>query len=251
MNANEIKFRCSSLGYIMTESRSKSDAISETCKTHLIDVFVSAKYGRNTDIFNKFTNKGMMVEQDSLTLYSRYKSYFFRKNEKQLSNEFISGTPDIIGSENKLGIASDTVIDIKSSWDIFTFFRNASPERMNKNYYWQLMGYMALTGASKAIVAYCLVDTPEVLINDEKRKLMWKMNIISDEDKSYVEACEEIDKLSRYSDIPMDEKVREILILRDDEVIEKIYQRVKDCREFMNTNLFNEEVKLVEQSITT
>lgn len=235
MNADQIKIRCSSLGYIMTEPRGKSEILSETCKTHLIDVFVSARYGRNTDISNKFTAKGMMVEEDSLTLYSLYKHILYIKNKDRFENAFISGTPDIIEPH--------VVTDIKSSWDIFTFFRAAQPERLNKNYYWQLQGYMALTGASKAVLAYCLVDTPTVLINDEKRKLMWKMNVISDTDENYSEACREIDKLSIYDDIPMSERVIEILIDRNDADIQRMYSRVNDCRAYMNEFLFKTELQ--------
>lgn len=234
MDANNIKFRCSSLGHLMTDPRSKSETISETTKTHLVDVFVSNKYKRNTDISNRYTNKGMMVEEDSLTLYSRHKKRFFKKNVESMSNEFIKGTPDII---------TDTVvIDIKSSWDIFTFFRNNNPDKLNKMYYWQLQGYMALTGRKNALLVYCLVNTPEILIGDEKRKLSYRMGVIdSSVDKTYIEACAEIDRLMIYDDIPMEERVFEIFIERDDAAIERLYSRIKDCRAYMNEYLFKVE----------
>jgi len=228
MDANNILFRCSSLGYIMTEPKSKSEAISETAKTHLIDVFVSNKYGRNTDVFNRYTAKGMMVEEDSLTLYSRFKGKFYKKNELRIANGWISGCPDII--------LNDLVVDIKSSWDIYTFFRNTA--KLNKQYYWQLQGYMALTGKETSKLAYCLVNTPDILIQDQKRKLLWQMGLIDDTDKTYEEACSELDKLAVYDDIPLEEKVIEIEIKRNDEDIEKIYHRVDQCREYMDKHLF-------------
>lgn len=79
----------------MTEPRSKSETISEGTKTHLADVFVSHKYGRNTNIENKYTIKGLQVEDDSITLYSRVKKHFYTKNQDHLSNAFIKGTPDL------------------------------------------------------------------------------------------------------------------------------------------------------------
>ena len=235
-NANTIKFRCSSLGHLMTEARSKSEPISETTKTHLVDVYVSEVYGRQTDIMNKYIEKGNQVEDDSITLFSRVNKTFFRKNEDHLSNDFIKGTPDLFVGE-KIYSATE-IIDIKSSWDIFTFFRTKTKD-VNKMYYWQLMGYMALTGAQKATLAYCLVNTPETLVNDEKRKLHWKMGLIDDNHPSFVEACEKIDKLSYYDDIPMDERILTIQVERNEADIERIYQRVMDCRNWMNTNLFN------------
>lgn len=264
INVNEIKFRCSSLGYIMTEGRNsgltenqqselaelqakekrtakqeeklqylieKRDAppeLSQTTKTHLIDKFVSVKYGRETEIVSKYTNKGLMVEEDSLTLYSRFLGRYLTKNEEILSNDFIVGTPDVI---------KEHVIDIKSSWDIFTFFRTSGKE-VNQNYYWQMQGYMALTGAESATLAYCLTDTPEVLINDEKRKLLWKGGFTSELSPEYVEACEKIERLLKYDDIDLKEKVLETEVKRNNEDIQRIYKRVQECREYMKTTLF-------------
>lgn len=235
MTANEIKFRCSSLGHLMTESRSKSDPISETTKKHLVDVFVSSKYGRKTEIKTKYTNKGLEVEEDSITLYSRATKQFFKKNEDRLSNEFIQGTPDLYLGES-INIA-DLVIDIKSSWDIFTFFR-ASQDSVKKLYYWQLQGYMALTGAKNAKLVYCLIDTPFHLIEDEKRRMFYSMNAGTTDNKDYQEACDEIEKNLTYPDIPFQERYFEIEIERNDADIEKLYNKVIECRNYMNTYLF-------------
>lgn len=244
-NADEIKIRASRIGAIMTEPRSKSQTLSETCKTYLNELFISVKYGRKKDIENEYITKGLLVEEDSLTLYSRHKKFFYKKNADTIENDFICGTPDIILSE-KIGdvFLPSVIIDIKSSWSIFTFFNEASD--LNKTYYWQLQSYMALTGASNAILAYCLVNTPDVLINDQKRRLQWKMGVIDDTDKTYQQACDEIDRLSIYDDIPMSERVIEIPIARDDEAIERIYQRVKDCRAWMNEHLFKKELQMVD-----
>jgi hypothetical protein len=234
-NADQIKFRCSSLGHLMTEPRSKSEAISETTKTHLIDVYVSEVYGRKTEIFNKYISKGNQVEEDSITLFSRVNKEFFTKNEKHLSNDYIKGTPDLFQGASIDN--ADKIIDIKSSWDIFTYFRTRGKD-MNKMYYWQLMGYIALTGAQSATLAYCLVDTPDTLLNDEKRKLHWKMGLIDDNHPDFIEACEEIDKLGKYNDIQLKDRVYTIHVERNESDINRIYQRVMEAREWMNNNLF-------------
>jgi hypothetical protein len=230
---DNILFRCSSLGHIMVESRTKSETLSETTKTHLIDKFVSYKYGRQTDISNKYIAKGLEVEEDSLTLYTRFKKIYdkpSRKNEQWLKNEFICGTPDLFYGESI--DKADHVVDLKSSWDIFTFFRTKS-KKLNPMYYWQLQGYMALTGAKQATLAYCLIDTPDAMINDEKRKLLWKMGVTTEDNPDYQEACIEIEKLCLYSDIPLEERVLETIIERDDEKIKQLYTRIKQCREYL------------------
>jgi hypothetical protein len=230
MNFLNTLFRCSSLGYIMTDARSKSEPISETCKTHLIDVYVSNKYGRQTDIQSRYIEKGNMVEEDSITLYSRVKKTFFKKNEYSLSNEFIKGTPDLfVGLEIT---EAEQIIDIKSSWDIYTFFR-VHTQTLNKQYYWQLQGYMALTGAKSAKLVYCLVNTPETLIQDEERKLFYRMGVVTDDNKDYQEACAELRKSMTYDDIPLNERFIEIPLERSDEDIERLYKRVELCREYL------------------
>jgi hypothetical protein len=131
--ADNILFRCSANGKLMTEPRTKSEILSETTKKYLIEVFIYYKYQREKDIFNKYIDKGLRVEEDSITLYSEYKNRFYKKNENRFSNEYIAGTPDII--------LDNEVIDIKSSYDIFTFY-DSKTGGLNKNYYWQLQGHI-------------------------------------------------------------------------------------------------------------
>jgi hypothetical protein len=88
MKANDILFRCSSLGHLMTDPRSKSETISETTKKHLCDVYVSRVWGKSKETYTKYTNKGLMVEEDSLTLFSMHQRKMFVKNELHWKNEF-------------------------------------------------------------------------------------------------------------------------------------------------------------------
>lgn len=219
----------------MVEPKSKSEVIAQGVKTHLVDIFVSSKYGRKSDIKSKYTNKGLQVEEDSITLYSRATKILYKKNEERLSNEFVTGLPDLYEGESITN--AELIIDIKSSWDIFTFFRSKTSP-LNKLYYWQGQTYMALTGAKKFKLVYCLINTPFTMIEDEKRKLSWSMGVIDPNNKDYQEACQEIDRLMIYDDIDLNERYFEIDIDRNDEDIEKMYQRIKDCREWMNVNLF-------------
>ena len=235
MNFDNTLFRASGTGHIMTEPRSKADKdagnLSESAKTHLVDVYVSNLYGRNTDIFSKHITKGLMVEEDSITLYSRFKKKFFKKNELHLSNDYIKGTPDLY-----VGASVDTathIIDVKSSWDIFTFHRVLSKD-INDMYYWQLMAYMALTGATTATLAYCLIDTPLILIEDEKRKLMYKMGAGTSENSEYKEAAEELEKLMTYPEIPIEERVIEFVVERNEADIKALYAKVKKSRVWLN-----------------
>lgn len=235
MNFNNTLFRCSSLGHLMTDPKSKAakDAgeLSESTKTHLMDVYVSRLYDRKTDIQSKFIEKGLMVEEDSITLYSRVKKKMYLKNEEHLKNDYIMGTPDLY--EGKDIHHASVIIDTKSSWDAFTFFRNLT-KSLDKGYYWQLQGYMALTGAKTSRLAYCLVNTPLIMINDEKRRLMYKMGVISDMDELYLEACEELERQMTFDDIPMKDRLIEFTVERNDDDIERLYNTIERSRTYLN-----------------
>lgn len=228
-----MKIRCSQLGSIMIEPRTKSEKLSETCKSALLEMWTSHTFGRTKEINSKYIEKGLAVEEDSITLYSMVKKILFKKNEERLSNDYIIGTPDCFIGEDIMN--ASCIIDFKSSWDLFSF-QKAKHGKLNKDYYFQLQGYMALTGAKESKLVYCLVNTPEKLINDEKRKLMWKMDAI-DENEETDEAFAELERNMIFDDIPMDQRIHEIIIPRNDDDIAMIYSKVIDCWEYINTNL--------------
>jgi hypothetical protein len=230
MTFDNYLFRCSRLGALMTNDRS-GKAIGETCMKYLVECYVEKMYGRTKDISNKYIEKGLAVEEDSITLYSRVAKKFFKKNETRVKNEFVSGEPDLFEGESIMN--ADRIIDTKSSWDIFTFFFNKT-EKINKDYFWQMQGYMDITGASKATLAYCLIDTPDVLIEDEKKRLLWKMGVTSDQNPEYIKACDEIEKAMRFEDVPMRERLILINIERDHDAIEQMHERVIDARHILN-----------------
>jgi superfamily I DNA and/or RNA helicase len=127
-------FHCSSLGALMTDPRSGS-GLSETCKGELLKIWIQAKYGRSKPLENKYVEKGNMVEEDSITLYSRVHKKVYEKNTEYFENRFICGTPDIIDKPK--------VRDIKSCWDIFTFYSNIL-KPLDKGYILQVNGYCDL-----------------------------------------------------------------------------------------------------------
>jgi hypothetical protein len=257
MNADNILFRCSSLGYLMTEPRDKSAAISETTIKHLVDVFVSAKYGRREEITSKFLDKGNEREQDAITLVSLITKDFFVKNTERLFNEYIQGEPDMYRGEHvrKAEITRDT----KCSWSAHTFFR-AKMAPVDKQYWWQAQGYMALTGAATAFVDYCLVNGTAHAILEEKRRASYKYGIDCEQDEAYIEECRQIERNHIFDmeafqrenigfdfhsnlnewrwDIPKEERHFAFVIKRDEVKIQQLYQRIRDCRDWMNAHLF-------------
>jgi len=231
MEFSKYLFHPSQLGLIMTGSKT-GEAMGETAKAHLLECWINQKYGRYKDITNKYLEKGTMAEEDSIDLYSIVKKQYFEKNKELIRNEYFVGTPDLfIG---KSIYEAEIIIDLKTSWDIFTFY-GVMLKGLDKRYFWQLQAYMDMTGAEKAKLVYCLVNTPYKLVEDEKKKLMWKLGVIDpDTDEAYKKGCEEIDKNAYFDDIPNEERYIEFEVPRDQESIDKSHKRVIECRDFLN-----------------
>lgn len=205
--------------------------LSEGAKTHLLDIWVSETKRRKSDINSKYIEKGLAVEEDAITLYSRLKKQFFKKNETHLFNAFIKGTPDIFIGES---IGSATRIhDVKSSWSANTFYRTFT-KKFNELYYWQGVGYMWLTGAHHFDLVYCLINTPAPLIEAEKRQLWYKLGQPSDDNENWINAQAAIDRNMLFDDIPMNERKLEYTIERKQEDIDLLTKKIIAAREYLN-----------------
>jgi len=168
-----IQFRCSGLGKLMTSPRSKGEVLSETAKSFIEDVFREKEYGIYKDISSRYTDKGIQMEDEAIQLAGNVLGWDLNvnKNEERLKNEWITGIPDI-NTETLLA-------DIKCSWSgsTFPFFEDELP---NKDYFWQLQGYMMLTGHLQAELVYCLMNTPQQIVEDEVRRMHWKLNLLEE-----------------------------------------------------------------------
>lgn len=205
--------------------------LSEGAKTHLLDIWVSETKRRKSDINSKYIEKGLAVEEDAITLYSRLKKTFFKKNETHLFNAYIKGTPDLFTGES-IGSAK-RIHDVKSSWSANTFYRTFT-KKINELYYWQGVGYMWLTGADFFDLVYCLVNTPAPLIEAEKRQLWYKLGQPDDADENWILAQQAIDRNMIFDDIPMNERKLEYTIERKQEDIDLLTKKIVAAREYLN-----------------
>lgn len=216
-------FRPSSAHKLMTDPKKGETGLSVTCKTHLREIYIKIITGREKSISSKYLEKGIAKEQASITLYSRFSGIFCRKNEERKNGAFLSGECDIL--------LPDRIVDTKTSWDVFTFESNFN-EPPDKAYYWQGQAYMSedLFNRKKYTIAYCLVNTPDKMIEDEKRRLLWSLPIEDD----YEEACIELESSLKFDDIDLRLRVIEQHFDRNEEDIRRLQNRIIECREWLN-----------------
>lgn len=196
------------------------DVLSEGCKNQLLSLYGWLKYKKwiapESSGYNK-VDKGLSVEGISIEMINRLDGTKYSKNEEKFTNEYLIGCPDIVDNGNKI------VVDVKSSWNIDTFLNNVNKE-LNRNYWWQMQGYMALLGFQKSEVNFCLISTPEHIIQSE---------IDKKSGGRYSE--EDIRQNLIFDEIPEQERRLRFVVERDEEAIERLYKRIRKCREYLPT----------------
>jgi hypothetical protein len=206
----------------MTSPKLNGEALSQTTKSYLQELAISEIYGIKKEFSSRYTDKGNEVEELSISLCNDVlETGFLYKNEEHFTNDWITGTPDVNTNE--------ILLDVKSSWDAttFPFFET---ELKNKDYFYQLHGYMWLTGKTEALLCYCLIDTPLQIVEDEIRREHWKASLIEENSdlRDFVQAKH------TFGHIPKEKRVKTFKIAKDDDVIEAIKTRIEQCREYYN-----------------
>ena len=218
-----MKVRCSAIGKIMASPRNKSEILSQTAKTYIHEMVLQDKYGIRKEFSSRYTDKGNEVENESINLVNEVLDVgFIYKNEEHYQNDWITGTPDVNTEQ--------VLLDVKSSWDgsTFPFFETEIP---TKDYYYQLQGYMWLTGKQQSMLCYCLVDTPVDMVASEVKRTHYLLNKIEED----IELTKEIESKHIFSHIPKNRRVKVFYVQKDEAVIERIKEQVELCREYYNT----------------
>ena len=207
--------RCSALGQLNTQARSRSQQLSETAKTMLVTWYKEQLYNRKKEIHSKYLTKGNKCEDASIDYLNQLYGTTYKKNEQFYKNSFIHGTPDIISDE--------IIIDIKNSWD-FTTFPLFSKDLPNKDYMWQLLGYMMLTGRKKGAIIYTLMDLPDEQIEQEYRRTGGKGAVTPEFKANY-----------KYSDLDSRLRVKRFDVYYNAGLVEQIEEKVIAARQFLQS----------------
>jgi hypothetical protein len=169
-----------------------------------------------------------------------------------MANDLITGECDIEDSNE--------IVDVKCSWDRFTFLDSFSGG--GKNYEWQLRGYMQLYEKPKASVIYCLTDKPDhMMLQELERKsnmyggdlsdmvaIQMVVNSYFDEDNfhrflqmapidlkdKYVQRA-----MDNFVHIPKENRIKRFKFDYSKAANAKIGERVNDARNYLKT-IFNE-----------
>lgn len=196
-----FRIRCSSLSKIMTEPKSKDEALSVGAKTYVEELAKQFVYNFEKDVTAKEMEKGLIVEQQCIDLLNEVLFTNFVKNTERRTNDWLTGECDIFTGRK--------IHDIKAPWSLATFPATVFAGR-DKDYEWQLRGYMMLWDVDDSEIDYCLVSTPDELIRFEPEALHY---------------VDHIDPMLRVTRVPYK---------RDKALEGKIKQKVDAAREYFD-----------------
>jgi hypothetical protein len=217
----EFKIRCSAIGQIMTSPRTKGAALSETAKTYCETWLKERLYDRRAEVSSVHMRKGNAVEAAAIDFAQGIMEPdgIWFKNETAFADDHMKGTPDLI-----VGTA---VYDIKSPWSWTTFpLFETEPD---KAYWWQLQGYMALTGCDRAAVLYCLMNAPDEMVFEEARRMSYARGLGGNTEETWAEAHRQM----TYDDVPVHLRFKAFPVERDEAAIQSIRDRVEACRDYI------------------
>lgn len=217
----------------MTNPRSKpknpetaGDVLSKTARTRVQEAYLRKNFGIKKDISNKYIDKGVEQEDESIKLFAKVSGIFgVTKNKEYFKNDHFIGTPDII--------TEDAIIDVKTAWsgDTYPWFDTELP---NKDYLYQVLSYMDLTGKRKGYVAYCLTNASEGMIQDEIRRSVWRKKLIDPTDEQLLKVEDEVRGQMEFDHVPDRLRVKIFEIEYNETLLNSMKERVELCGEYYN-----------------
>lgn len=244
VNGNKVKFEGTKKPEELADLIKRKNAppeLSDTAKALVRKTWLKYEKGIYSQIKSKFLEKGIVKEEDSISLITEVEGVLYVKNEERINNEYFSGEADIVKDfEDKR-----LIIDTKTSWSAETFF-SAEP---TLDYIVQGQIYMQLWDAEEFQLKFVLVDTPENLVQREKDNAKWKYysGDMTDTELDELENLmqpiyKQIERNMIFStnpNIKKEECIKTFYFKRDREMYAKLVERVKLAREYYKTLTLN------------
>ena len=228
--------------------------LNDTAKRYICEAFDSWERGVNYSFTSKYTDKGLIMEDEAIELVKakiygepqnlKQKRFFdlieYKKNELKFSNEWITGTPDVIRHEGHKIVDDIKCSYTRATW-LFSISQMVETQTVCDEYYWQLQGYMMLTGAQESYLCYCLMDTPLHIVEMEIRKATYGMEF-----EEAQKVAKGIEKLHNFDGL---DRVYMRKVQRNDRDIERIKERVEAVNHWVDRYINMQEQDISELEV--
>ena len=236
IEARTIKQEADRMQLIEKKEKSREVVLSSGCLNVLMDYYSWITTGKvpisRKLMYVKYIEKGKEIESESIALKSIVEGVKYNKNEIEIYNDYLQGTPDIYVGEDGIYNATKTS-DIKSSWDYPGYLKKIHVP-VPKSNVMQVQAYMDISGATEGEISNCLVNTPDFLKMDAYNQLLRVVRPISEESPEFLVAWEIVERSLEFDDIPDSQRVyNKIIEPFTSYEKDKIYDKVKVCRDWL------------------
>lgn len=221
--------------------------LSKTTTSELRKIYRQEKYGRTFMFTNKYTQKGILQEEESITLLSNHLGVPLFKNKERRSDNFFTGEPDLTpNAKIKRGR------DVKSSWSLDSF--PWKDDSLDSGYEWQNQVYAHLWKCDGWHTDFCLVNATDRMVFNEKMKYFYALGQPEPDDENYKAICREVEKNMIFDvprfirdypgfdfdnedldfSIPESDRVVSFEVEYDKSKIEELKERVVMARKYLN-----------------
>ena len=219
----------------LQEKKAQPFKFGKVAESMIKEMFRLQHFGYKEEVLNSVLLKGKLTEQDCIELISLVwpENEFREKNTQRLTNKWITGELDILLK------TISTVEDVKSCWSLKTFMDVEAPDQI---YIDQAQSYLWLANCKKFRLHYCLVPTPERIINSEIRRMSCHFGgpDKAEESDYFTELRDQIiHNNDVIKTIAPEDRVKTFLIDRDNDRIKKIKHRCTLAQELAKAMVLN------------
>lgn len=233
--------------YINLEAKEQNGSkviLSDSCIEYLMEWYAWQVWGKRP-LSEQFEisqlQKGKLAENDSIALLSVVDGVIYEKNDERIENDYLSGEPDVYLGEQIIGCQK--IVDVKTCYDAPIFLKKINVGLEN-GYNQQVQGYLDISGAPVGEVAYTLVNMPEIMRMDFKKRLFYQGEYVTEESPDFLRKWSELENDMVFDKIPHEQRVHRIKVepFTPSEQ-QRVYDRVKVCREWL-ANFHEQRQKL-------
>ena len=210
--------------------------LSAGAKKYLMVRYSRYRYGKRYKIRHvgemKFTQmlKGTLVESNAVKLLSEIDQMEYFRVKTSIKSDYLYGYLDMLDAPTV--DAASRIFEIKNCFDIASFMLRVG-QPLPKSIWYQMQGYLSITGKDIGEVAFCLCDFPDYMINEQREIIFTAMCPDRIETDAFINYWNQAEKSMRFQDIPAKQRVVSYIVHRDDAVIKKINERVVTCRNWL------------------
>lgn len=210
--------------------------LSDSAKSLAKDVYIRNKYNKfplsQGSDYSVGVINGTLSELRSLQLISDVFGEQYKVNKDLVSNQYIKGKLDAYQGRSIHN--AKKVIEIKTATNMDTLLSAViDRDKLKRDYYWQIIGYMAITKAEVAEIYHVLVTYDKNLIQESIKRYLNRIRGFGLPASVVDEEIHRIRFNMTFDEIEPEERVIKFTVHRNEEDIKRIPKKVKAFRQYL------------------